>query len=180
MSKKFAVLLSLLALLVVMVVPSFAQDGEEEELGTIVDIAVAASTADEPEFTILVAAVQAAGFADLLSSDGPFTVFAPTDEAFLALLEELGVTPEEVLADTETLTMILAYHVVPGVYYSADVINLEGAYLGTLLPGYALEITAEGIDDAGVVALDIAAANGVIHVIDSVLLPDMGDMEEME
>ena len=81
-------------------------DSTEAPIGTIVDVAV-----DRRLFTTLVAAVQAAGLVETLSGDGPFTVFAPTDDAFAAALDALGLTADELLADTDTLTSILTYHV---------------------------------------------------------------------
>jgi len=133
----------------------------------IVDTAVEAG-----QFTTLVAAVQAAGLVDVLKGEGPFTVFAPTDEAFAAALEALGLTAEELLADTETLTSILLYHVVPGKVMAADVIGLTSA---TTAQGSDIAITVENgmvkINDATVLITDIEASNGVIHVIDSVILP---------
>ena len=131
----------------------------------IVDTAVAAGS-----FTTLVAAVQAAGLVDTLKSPGPFTVFAPTDEAFAALPEG---TVEDLLKpeNLETLTAILTYHVVPGKVMSGDLSNgMEAA----TVEGSDVTIMTEGgvmVEDANVVAADIEASNGVIHVIDTVLLP---------
>lgn len=147
----------------------------EEPTGSIPEVAAAAGT-----FSTLLAAAQAAGLVDALTNGGPYTVFAPSDEAFAATLTELGLTAEAVLADTELLTAILTYHVVPFPFYSAEVVALSGAYMGTLLPGYAVAITVDEsgnvfVDDAQVVAVDIAATNGVIHVIDSVLIPDLSE-----
>ena len=139
------------------------------ELGTIVDVAVANGS-----FTILVAAVQAAGLVDTLSGDGPFTVFAPTDDAFADLLEVLGVTAEELLADTELLTAVLTYHVIAGEVPSTTVVTLDGQTAATV-NGADVTISVEGeavqVNEANVVAVDVAASNGIIHVIDSVLLP---------
>jgi transforming growth factor-beta-induced protein len=180
MRKVLGVLL-VLGLLVVAALPAFAQD----EPGTIVDVAVAASQADAPEFTVLVAAVLAAdpAIAETLTSEGPFTVFAPTDEAFGELLEALELTAEELLADTELLTTVLQYHVVEGAFMAEDVLAIEGIEEGvsvpSLLEGDSLKLmVADGsvyVDDAMVIATDIIASNGVIHVIDSVLIPD-GDL----
>ncbi|KAB2857623.1 MAG: fasciclin domain-containing protein [Anaerolineae bacterium] len=147
----------------------------EEPTGSIPEVAAAAGT-----FSTLLAAAQAAGLVDALTNGGPYTVFAPSDEAFAATLTELGLTAEAVLADTELLTAILTYHVVSFPFYSEDVVGLNGAYIGTLLPGYALAITVDEngnvfVNDAQVVAVDIAATNGVIHVIDSVLIPDLSE-----
>jgi transforming growth factor-beta-induced protein len=140
----------------------------EEEPGTIVDIAVA-----DGRFTTLVAAVQAAGLVDTLAGEGPFTVFAPTDDAFAAALSALDIAPADLLADTETLTDILLYHVVAGEAYAADVVGLEAV---TTVQGSDISITiSDGNvflnDSVQVIITDIAASNGVIHVIDFVLLP---------
>ena len=138
---------------------------EEEGPGTIVDVAVGAGT-----FTTLVAAVQAAGLVDVLSGEGPFTVFAPTDEAFAALPDGLveALLEEENL---EILQQILTYHVVSGAVFSTDVAtgdvpSVEGSTI-------AVEVTDSGVtvNGANVVAVDIEASNGVIHVIDAVILP---------
>ena len=139
---------------------------EIAEVGTIVD--VAAST---DGFTTLVAAVQAAGLVDTLSSEGPFTVFAPTDDAFAAALDALGLTADELLADTDTLTEILTYHVVAGKVMSTDVVKVDSA---KTLQGTNVSVDASSgvkINNANVVKADIATSNGVIHVIDTVLLP---------
>jgi uncharacterized surface protein with fasciclin (FAS1) repeats len=139
------------------------------ESGTIVD--VAAST---DGFSTLVAAVEAAGLVETLSGEGPFTVFAPTDEAFAAALDALGLTADELLADTDTLTSILTYHVVAGEVPSSDVVTLDGQSVETL-NGASVDITVDGdtvmVNDATVTAVDVEASNGVIHVIDAVLLP---------
>jgi uncharacterized surface protein with fasciclin (FAS1) repeats len=131
----------------------------------IVDIAVA-----DGRFETLVAAVQAAGLVDTLKSEGPFTVFAPTDEAFAALPEG---TVAGLLEDIPALTNILLYHVVPGRVMAADVVQLDTAQ--TALEGQTVSIRVENgnvfINDAQVIITDIEASNGVIHVIDTVLLP---------
>lgn len=180
--RKLSVLLVTLALLALAIVPGLAQ----EEPGTIAEIVVASATGESPEFTVLLAAVQAAdpGFIEALSNpDGLYTVFAPTDAAFGALLEALDTSPEELLANTDLLNTVLAYHVVPAVFYAEDVVELDGALLGTVLPGAALAIsvTDEGVfvNDSAIVAVDVEAANGVVHVIDAVLVPEMGEEEEM-
>ena len=125
-------------------------------------------------FNTLVAAVQAAGLVETLSGQGPFTVFAPTDEAFAAALESLGLTADELLADTETLTSILTYHVVAGEVPSSQVVTMDGQSVPTV-NGADITISVDGdtvkVNDATVTAVDIPASNGVIHVIDSVLLP---------
>ncbi len=131
---------------------------------TIVDIAVA-----DGRFTTLVAAVQAAGLAETLSGDGPFTVFAPTDDAFNKLPEG---TVEGLLKDVPALKDILLYHVVSGKVMAADVVKLESA--DTVL-GKPVTIKVDMgnvyVNDAQVIITDIEASNGVIHVIDTVLLP---------
>ena len=129
----------------------------------IVDTAVDAGT-----FTTLVAAVEAAGLVDTLKGDGPFTVFAPTDEAFAALPEG---TVEGLLEDPEALAAILTYHVVPGKVMSGD---LSDNMMAATVNGADVTIMTEGgvmVNDANVVAADVLASNGVIHVIDKVILP---------
>ena len=131
----------------------------------IVDTAVDAGT-----FTTLVAAVQAAGLVDTLKGEGPFTVFAPTDEAFAALPEG---TVEALLADPDALAAILTYHVVSGKVMSTD---LSNNMMAATVNGAEITIMTEGgvmVNDANVVAADIEASNGVIHVIDKVIIPAM-------
>lgn len=139
----------------------------EVEVGTIVDVAGSAGT-----FETLLTAAQAAGLAETLQSDGPFTVFAPTDDAFAALPDG---TVESLLADPEALADILLYHVVAGKVLAADVIGLDSA---TTAEGSNVAITVAGgsvmINESNVTATDIEASNGVIHVIDAVLLPPAG------
>lgn len=130
----------------------------------IVDTAV-----DAGSFTTLVAAVEAAGLVDTLKGDGPFTVFAPTDEAFAALPEG---TVEGLLADPEALAAILTYHVVPGKVMSTD---LSDGMAAATVNGAEVIIGTEGgvtVNDASVVSADVVATNGVIHVIDTVILPE--------
>jgi transforming growth factor-beta-induced protein len=140
-----------------------------EEPGTVVEVAV-----ETGEFPTLVAAIEAAGLVDTLNGEGPFTVLAPTEEAFAAALDALGMTAEELLADTDLLTSVLTYHVIPGDVYAETVVTLDGAMVETL-NGADVTVTIDGetvmVNDATVLATDIAASNGVIHVIDSVLLP---------
>ncbi len=130
----------------------------------IVDTAVAAGS-----FSTLVTAVQAAGLVETLKSEGPFTVFAPTDEAFAAIP---AADLEALLADKEKLTAVLTYHVVPGKVLAADVVGLDSA---TTVQGSDIDIkVVDGgvrIDGANVVTTDIETSNGVIHVIDAVILP---------
>ena len=156
---------------------------EAAEVGTIVDVAV-----ENGSFTTLVAAVQAAGLVDTLSGDGPFTVFAPTDDAFAAALDALGMTADDLLADTDTLTTILTYHVVAGEVASTD---LEDGMMAATVQGEEIAVDlSDGvkINDVNVVIADVAASNGIIHAVDGVLLPPtvaealgLGDaMEEEE
>jgi uncharacterized surface protein with fasciclin (FAS1) repeats len=137
--------------------PAFAQDAD------IVDTAVAAGS-----FSTLVAAVEAAGLVETLKGEGPFTVFAPTDEAFAALPEG---TVEGLLADPAALGAILTYHVIAGKVMSGDL--TEGMTAATV-NGADVTITLEGgakINGANIVQADIETTNGVIHVIDAVILP---------
>ena len=132
-------------------------------MANIVETAVAAGS-----FSTLVAAVSAAGLVETLSGAGPFTVFAPSDDAF----EKLPAgTVEALLGDLPKLTAILTYHVVPGMMMAADVVKATS--LATV-QGQSLTVKVNGgvkVDDATVVKTDIVTDNGVIHVIDSVLLP---------
>lgn len=168
--RKLSLLLAVIGMLsALFVAPSSAQDG------TITDVAVAASQADEPQFTLLVQAVVAAGLADELAADGPLTVFAPTDEAFLNLLGELNMSAEDVLANTDLLTQVLLYHVVSGAFAATDVVGLDGQAVETLQgETIAISIVDGAVvlnGDVNVIQTDIFASNGVIHVIDKVLLP---------
>ena len=132
----------------------------------IVDTAV-----DAGSFSTLVAAVQAADLVDTLKGDGPFTVFAPTDEAFAALPE--GTVESLLLPENkELLTSILLYHVVPGAVLAADVVQLESA---ATVNGASVSINVSDsgvtVDAANVIQTDVAASNRVIHIIDAVILP---------
>jgi transforming growth factor-beta-induced protein len=144
----------------------------EEEPADIVDIAVA-----DGRFNTLVAAVEAAGLADALSGEGPLTVFAPTDDAFAALPEG---TVDALLQDIPSLQSILLYHVVEGAVPAADVVGLDKAQT---LNGQFVDIKVDGdsvmIDDANVIITDIEAANGIIHVIDAVILPESRSIAEI-
>jgi transforming growth factor-beta-induced protein len=138
------------------------------DMSDIVDTAVAAGS-----FTTLAAALDAAGLVETLKGEGPFTVFAPSDDAFAALPEG---TVESLLEDPQgALTDILLYHVVPGKVMAADVVGLDGQEVETVGGGMLMiTIGDDGsvmINDSTVVAPDVEASNGVIHVIDSVLLP---------
>lgn len=142
-----------------------APAAEAAATADIVDTAIAAGS-----FTTLVKAVQAAGLVDTLKGPGPFTVFAPTDDAFAKLPPG---TIEGLLADKAKLTAVLTYHVVAGAVTAKDVTGLQTA---KTLQGADLKIdTSAGvkINDATVTKADIKTTNGVIHVIDTVLLPPM-------
>lgn len=137
----------------------------DSEAGTVVEIAVS-----NPDFSILVEAVTKADLAGALSADGPFTVFAPTNEAFENLFSKLGVSGIKDLT-AEQLTPILTYHVVSGKVMSTDLSNSSVATLN----GKKIKIDlSEGvkINDSKVLAADISGKNGVIHVIDKVLIPN--------
>ena len=129
----------------------------------VVDTAVAAGS-----FKTLAAALEAAGLVDTLKGAGPFTVFAPTDEAFAKIPK---ADLDALLQDKARLTAVLTYHVVPGKVMAADVVSLKTA---KTVQGGSLRIDASKgvrVDDARVVKTDVAASNGVIHVIDTVLVP---------
>jgi transforming growth factor-beta-induced protein len=141
---------------------------EAPKLKDIVDTAVAAGS-----FTTLVKAVQAAGLVDTLKGAGPFTVFAPTDDAFAKLP---AGTLDALLKDPAKLKDILLYHVVPGKVMAADAIKMDGKMADSALKGKSVKITVKDgkvmlNDSATVAKADIEASNGVIHVIDAVLLP---------
>jgi len=130
----------------------------------IVETAVAAGS-----FNTLAKALTVAGLVETLKSEGPFTVFAPTDEAFAKIPES---TLTALLNDKEQLTKVLLYHVVSGKVMSTDVVKIKSA---KTVEGSEAKITVDGeavmVDNAKVVSADIEASNGVIHVIDSVIMP---------
>ena len=137
-------------------------------MGGICDTAIAAGN-----FKTLVAATQAAGLVETLNTKGPFTVFAPTDEAFAKLPNG---TVESLLKDIPKLTAILTYHVVEGAVPAADVVQHKNI---TTLQGQDLKVDAAKwhlhksvkINDANIIKADVEADNGIIHIIDKVLLP---------
>lgn len=193
--RKFG-LLAFFAIMMMVVAPAFAQDQ------TIADIVVASAGAETPEFATLLAAVSAADPAVLEALSNPeaeLTVFAPTDAAFAALAEALG---EEafagVLADTEALTGILTFHVVSGKVMSADVVGLlEASKEGMMEEGAMGSVSVQSLNgqfidiaesDMGITVnganlnlemVDIEASNGVIHVIDAVILPESRTIAEI-
>jgi uncharacterized surface protein with fasciclin (FAS1) repeats len=151
------------SVLVVALMASTAVSINAQQPKDIVDTAVAAGS-----FKTLAAALTAAGLIDTLKGAGPFTVFAPTDEAFAKLP---AGTVEALLKDKAKLTAILTYHVVAGKVMAADVVKLKEA---KTVQGQSVKIDATKgvkIDGANVVKADIVCSNGVIHVIDSVILP---------
>ena len=139
---------------------------ENQPRKNIVQVAV-----ENGNFKTLVAAVQAAGLAETLSGAGPFTVFAPTDAAFAKLP---AGTVQALLADKEKLASILTYHVVSGRVVAADITRMNGATPATV-NGQKLDIKVRGgnvyVNGAQVTTADVSASNGVIHVIDGVLMP---------
>jgi len=170
-------ILSILAMLVVVAIPALAAPAQQAE-ADIVDTAVAAG-----DFNTLAELLTEAGLVETLKGEGPFTVFAPTDEAFAAVPAE---TLEALRANPDELVRVLTYHVVPGKVMAADVVNLESA---DTVAGVPVSISVSDgtvmVDGATVTATDIEATNGVIHVIDSVILPPaegemMDDSEMME
>jgi len=130
---------------------------------------IAGIVASDPNFSTLLAAVQAAGLVDTLNGAGPFTVFAPTNAAFAKIPQDQLAA---LLNDRDALTRVLTYHVVPGRVTAAQVVNVRSA---PTVAGENLTVNVSGgvvrINDARVTRTDIAASNGVIHVIDTVLLP---------
>ncbi len=137
---------------------------------------IAEVAAGNPDLSTLVAALQAAGLDQTLTADGQYTVFAPTNEAFAAALEKLGVTQEQLLADKDMLTKVLTYHVVPDatvmaadIPYGTDIKTVNG---GTFTISDANVITSASGNTANITQPDVMATNGVIHVIDTVLLPE--------
>ena len=156
---RIAVAVTALALMFGVAAPARSADATKD----IVDTAVQAGN-----FTTLAKALTAAGLVDTLKGPGPFTVFAPTDEAFAKLP---AGTLEALLADKAMLTKVLTYHVVPGNVMAANVMKLSSA---KTVEGRSIRISKSGgvkVDDANVVKTDIVASNGVIHVIDAVILP---------
>jgi phosphate binding protein len=174
MSKNRIVIL--FAVLLLVVVPFMGVAAQDQNIAEI--------AAANPDFSTLVSLVEAAGLTDVLAGEGPYTVFAPTNEAFAELpqvaLDYLGAHPD-------VLTRVLTYHVVGGAVMSADITDMmapsmEMSAVGGDMTGSELDVkvTDAGVtvNGANVVTADIAASNGVIHVIDEVLVPDLGDLIE--
>jgi uncharacterized surface protein with fasciclin (FAS1) repeats len=135
---------------------------------------IVATASALPDFSILVEAVAAAGLVSTLQGKGPFTVFAPTNAAFAALLAELGVTKEALLANKTLLTSVLTYHVVPARVLKAEVpvgsaiTSVQGQ---SFTVSASLVITDQRMRTSNIVATDVFTSNGVIHVVDKVILP---------
>ncbi len=147
---------------------SMMKDEMNSTLPSIAEIAV-----DDGRFTTLVAALGAADLVDTLSGEGDFTVFAPTDDAFAKLPEG---TIDALLNDIPALTDILLYHVVSGSVPAADVVGLDGVSVETLSGKSVMVKVSMGdvyINDSKVIITDIMASNGIIHVVDAVILPQM-------
>jgi uncharacterized surface protein with fasciclin (FAS1) repeats len=146
--------------------PAFAGEGHKEAKKDIVETAVAAGN-----FKTLATALTEAGLIETLKGKGPFTVFAPTDEAFAKIPK---ATLENLLKDKEQLKKVLLYHVVAGKVMSSAVVSLPSV---KTVEGSSAKIKVQGktvmVDNATVTAVDIEASNGVIHVIDSVIMPPM-------
>jgi uncharacterized surface protein with fasciclin (FAS1) repeats len=158
-----------LALTLLAAAPAVAaaqHDGHAAAGKNVVQVAVGAGS-----FNTLVAAVKAAGLAETLQGAGPFTVFAPTDAAFAKLP---AGTVEALLADTDALRKILTFHVVPGRVASSDIVRAKGASPRTVNGAPLGIVVRDGkvyVNDAQVTSADVQASNGVIHVIDTVLIP---------
>lgn len=189
-SLKSVTLVALVALSVVTATPVALAGGDNNCAGAKVLAArfVAGETKDIIEtavaagqFKTLAAALEAAGLVDALKGAGPFTVFAPTDEAFAKLpagTVETLLKPE----NREKLKAVLLYHVVSGRYAAADVVKLNGKEAQTLQGGKVKVKTKDGVmvDNAKVLATDVMASNGIIHVIDTVLMPRMTESKGMK
>jgi uncharacterized surface protein with fasciclin (FAS1) repeats len=157
------------ALAALITVPACAPAYSSKETQSMKNIVQVA--AENGNFNTLVAAVKAAGLVETLSGPGPFTVFAPTDAAFAKLPEG---TVAGLIADKEKLTAILTYHVLSGRVVASDIIKSNGA-MPTTVNGEKLDIEVRNgkvfVNQAQVTTADVAASNGVIHVIDGVLIP---------
>jgi transforming growth factor-beta-induced protein len=149
------------------------EDEMMEETPSIVDIALS-----DEQFSMLVMLLQKADLVEALQGDGPFTVFAPTNEAFVELVTALGITPEELMAQP-ALADVLLYHVISGKVMSTD---LSDGLMAPTLNGDTIKFDlSDGVkaDSSSVIAADIMASNGVIHVVDSVLVPNGFVLEEV-
>lgn len=147
---------------------------DETTTAEMMDEDVLAVAAAEGDLDTFLGALEAAGIMEDFHGEGPFTLFIPTDDAFSAYVEEAGMTEEEVLAEGEMLQSVLGYHVVTMMEDSEMVMGMDGQTL-TTLNGAPLDVTVDGetvmVGDATIVRYDLSASNGVIHVIDTVLIP---------
>lgn len=178
MSKAIKALMSIVTalFLTVALAPTASADGHDhdDDPGTIVDIAVG-----NDDFSILVSALQRAELVETLQGDGPFTVFAPTNDAFADLLEALDISAEELLAQPD-LADVLLYHVISGEVFAGDL--TDGLEAETVL-GETVTFDLSGdpmVNESNIIDTDIEASNGVIHVIDSVLVPSSFELQEVE
>lgn len=176
MSKLFKAVLSIVTALTLTLAlaPTAFADNHDEEPQTIVDIA-----AGNDDFSILVAALQQAELVETLQGEGPFTVFAPTNDAFADLLEALDITAEELLAQPD-LANVLLYHVVSGQVMAGD---LEDGLEAETVNGETVTFDLSGdpmVNDSTIVQADIEASNGVIHVIDTVLVPSNFTLQDVD
>jgi len=162
--KKGRNILSVAMIGVLLAAVALAGGYSESEKANIPETAIQAG-----QFNTLVTALKAADLVEVLAGDGPFTVFAPSDEAFAKLP---AGTVEGLLQDKEKLTSVLTYHVVPGKVLAADVVKLSSAKTAN---GASLSIQVKDgkvfVDNAQVIKTDILCSNGVIHIIDAVVLP---------
>ncbi|MDN6294442.1 MAG: fasciclin domain-containing protein [Alkalibacterium sp.] len=150
-------------------------DMTDDSMETEDDIVAVAQ--GNPDFSILVSALQEANLVETLQGDGPFTVFAPTDEAFEALLTELDITAEELLAQPD-LESILTYHVIPSEVMAGD---LEDGQTAETVNGEELTFDLSGdpmVNESAITMTDIEASNGLIHAIDKVLVPSNFELQE--
>ncbi|MES1965450.1 fasciclin domain-containing protein [Psychrobacter sp. AH5] len=156
----------------VVVDPAVEVDPMAETMATQ---SIAEIAAGNENLTILTAALQAAGLDTMMMDAGTYTVFAPTDDAFAPVLEKLGVTKEELLANTDLLKKVLPYHVVPMVVKAADIpygTDIETVNGATISISDANVITDAIGGTANITGTDIMATNGVVHTIDAVLMPE--------
>ena len=148
---------------------------EDPMMDTMATQSIAEIAADNENLTILTAALQSAGLDTMLMDAGEYTVFAPTDDAFVPVLDALGVTKEELLANTELLNEVLPYHVVPMVVTATEIpygTDIETANGETISISDANIITDATGNTANITGTDIMATNGVVHTIDTVLMPE--------
>ncbi|WP_352338996.1 fasciclin domain-containing protein [Psychrobacter sp. 16-MNA-CIBAN-0192] len=147
---------------------------ETDPMATEATQSIAEMAAGNEKLTILTAALKAAGLDTMMMDAGTYTVFAPTDDAFAAVLTKLNVTKEELLANTDLLKTVLPYHVVPMVVKAADIpfgTDIKTVNGQTISISDANVITDASGNTANIVGTDMVATNGVVHVIDTVLLP---------